>query len=158
MRKNKSVLLIEDNDSHAELIMRGFKAHNVPVNVIRLTNGEEALKYLFREGEYETFSGWIRPAFILLDLRLPRIGGLEVLSKIRSHTYWLTTPVVVLTSSDAESDIQKAYELKANSYLVKPMDFQKFSMLTKSLGDYWLQWNTVSNYDKKSERYVSNSE
>jgi len=134
------ILLVEDNSSHAEIIKRSFEQHNVPNQITHLTDGQTALDYLFEEGEYKNLACEI-PHLILLDLRLPKIDGLEVLKHIKTHQGLNKIPVVILSTSAAEIDVARAYECHANSYLVKPMDYDKFSKLIADLGQYWMSWN-----------------
>lgn len=136
-----TVLLVEDNPAHAELIMRGFAAHRIANTMRHVVDGEAALDYVFRRGDYADPEQNARPHVILLDLRLPRIDGLEVLRNIRESDEVKHIPIVILTSSDAELDVAKAYHLRANSYVVKPLDFNKFDLLMDDLGFYWLGWN-----------------
>ena len=135
------ILLIEDNSDHVELILRSFQDHRVANLIHVIPDGETALSYLFRRGEFANPEKSPRPHLILLDLRLPRIDGLEVLKEIKANKELNQTPVVILTSSQAESDLARAYDLHANSYLVKPLDFAKFTQLLDDLGFYWLGWN-----------------
>jgi CheY-like chemotaxis protein len=135
-----TILLVEDNQAHAELIRRSLEDSRVANTIYHVDDGEKALDYLFRRGVFEHPDSSPRPHLILLDLRLPRIDGLEVLKQIRqSHLNGM--PVVILTSSEAESDLAKAYEYNASSYLVKPLDFDKFTAMMNDLGFYWLCWN-----------------
>ena len=136
-----NILLVEDNPDHAELVMRSFERHEIANKITQIGNGEEALDYLFRRGAYTDPETAPRPNVILLDLRLPRINGLEVLKEIKSDPDMRKIPVVILTTSEAEQDVAKAYEHHANSYLVKPIDFAKFTELMDELGFYWLVWN-----------------
>ncbi|MEQ8223944.1 MAG: response regulator [Candidatus Eremiobacterota bacterium] len=136
-----TILLVEDNDDHAELVMRSFDEHRVANRIIRVADGEAAINYLFREGEFSHVRGESLPNLILLDLRLPKIDGLEVLTKIKTSEELRKIPVVVLTSSEAEKDITKSYSNYVNSYLVKPLDFDKFTKMMNELGFYWLGWN-----------------
>jgi CheY-like chemotaxis protein len=106
-----------------------------------LPDGEQALDYLFARGKYASPGNNPRPNLILLDLRLPRVDGLEVLKIIKTTPALLRIPVVILTSSDAETDIARSYDYHANSYVVKPLDFKTFTRLMKDLGFYWLGWN-----------------
>jgi CheY-like chemotaxis protein len=140
----KVILLIEDNDAHAEMAKRSFRKHPLPSRVETATDGQEALDYLYRKGEYEDGSRAPRPDMILLDLRLPRVDGLDVLKTIKQDPALWDIPVIVLTTSDAESDIQGAYGYHANSYLVKPINFKDFTAMMETLGYYWLQWNRQS--------------
>jgi len=135
------ILLVEDEPAHAELVMRSFEDHEVPNRIYHVADGEQALNFLFRRGDYADRNGSPRPDVILLDLRLPRIDGLEVLKEIKAADDVRHIPVVILTSSEAEMDIAKAYDYHVNSYLVKPIDFDKFTRMMETLSDYWLVWN-----------------
>lgn len=135
------ILFVEDNDDHAELVIRALRGQQVANDIHHVTDGEKALDYLFRRGAYENPEKNPRPNLVLLDLRLPRVDGLEVLRIIKSTPELLRIPVVVLTSSDAETDIARSYDYHANSYIVKPLDFRSFTQLMKDLGFYWLGWN-----------------
>lgn len=135
------ILLVEDNPSHAELVIRSFEDHRVANTIHHMTDGEEALDYLFRRGRYDDPKLSPRPHMILLDLHLPKISGLDVLREIRQSRDLDKMPIVILTTSHAEMDVCKAYEYHANSYLVKPLDFEKFTRLMDDLGFYWLGWN-----------------
>lgn len=136
-----SILLVEDNLGHAKLIMRSFENHQVGNKIMHVSDGEEALNYLYRKEKYTDLSIEQRPNLILLDLRIPKIDGLEVLRIIKNDKMLYKIPVVILTTSETESDIDKAYQYYANSYLVKPVDFTKFTQMMKDLGFYWLGWN-----------------
>lgn len=135
------VLLVEDNAAHAELVMRSLADHRVANQVIHLTDGDMAVDYLLQRGPYEDPEQHPRPCVVLLDLRLPKVDGLEVLKTIKTTADLQSLPVVILTTSEAEKDVAQAYEYHANSYLVKPVDFQKFQELMQDLGFYWLSWN-----------------
>ncbi len=136
-----TILLVEDNQDHAELVMRSFEDHRVGNHICHLTDGEAALDYLLRRGEYSDPATSPRPHVVLLDLRLPKVDGLKVLERIRDTEGLERIPVVILTTSHAEMDVGKAYQHHANSYLVKPLDFDKFTNLMDDLGFYWLCWN-----------------
>jgi two-component system response regulator len=136
------ILLVEDNEAHAELVIRGLRDQQEANRIHHVSDGEKALDYLFRRGAYTDPVQNPRPNLILLDLRLPRVDGLEVLRTIKTTPDLLRIPVVILTSSDAESDIVKSYDYYANSYIVKPLDFKTFTKLMKDLGFYWLGWNS----------------
>ena len=136
-----NILLVEDNPGHVKLIKRSFEDHKVANRILHVWNGEEALDYLFRRGDYTDPESSPTPQVILLDLRLPKIDGLDVLKQVKSDPALQRIPVVILTTSEAESDIAKAYDFHANSYLVKPVDFLKFTELMETLGFYWLAWN-----------------
>jgi CheY-like chemotaxis protein len=136
-----TILLVEDNPAHAELVKRSLEGHPVANRIIHLSDGEMALDFLFRRGIFTDPEKSPRPHVVLLDLRLPRIDGLEVLREIRTSSELEKLPVVVLTTSEAEIDAARAYEYHANSFLVKPLDFDKFVQLMDNLGFYWLKWN-----------------
>nr|WP_320162392.1 response regulator [uncultured Methanoregula sp.] len=136
-----TILLVEDNEAHAELVMRGMRDQRVANRIYHVLDGEQALDYLYCRGKFSDPVTCKRPNLILLDLRLPRIDGLEVLRIIKENPEFRRIPVVILTSSDAESDIAKSYDYHANSYVVKPLDFKTFTRLMEDLGFYWLGWN-----------------
>lgn len=136
------VMLIEDNLDHAELVMRTLADHQVVNEIRHFTEGQSALDYLFRRGEYADPAKSPHPNLILLDLRLPRVDGLDILKEIKNSDDLRSIPVVILTTSEAERDIARAYLNHANSYLVKPVGFEEFSKLMEDLGFYWLGWNT----------------
>lgn len=137
----ETVLLVEDNDAHAELIAYALSDSGVANRVVRLKNGEECLDYLYHRPPYQDVAAAPLPDVILLDLRIPRLDGFDVLSKIKSDAKLNTVPVVVLTTSDDEKDRVKAYALHANSYLVKPVDARQFSQLLNAFALYWLRCN-----------------
>ncbi len=135
------VLLVEDNLDHAEMVKHCFKQHSI-ANVIRhVTDGEMALDYLLRRGVYIDAASSPRPHAVLLDLRLPKVDGIDVLKQIKTNQELRHIPVIILTTSDAELDIARAYDNYTNSYLVKPLDFMKFTEQMETLGFYWLDWN-----------------
>lgn len=135
------VLLIEDNEAHAELVLRSFKDLYPEYIICHVVDGQQALDFLFRKGEFQAPEKSPRPDLILLDLRLPKVDGLEVLNKVKTAPCFKHIPVVVLTSSDAENDLKRSYDCHANSYIVKPLEFKKFKKLIADLGSYWLGWN-----------------
>jgi CheY-like chemotaxis protein len=141
-REPAFVLLVEDNQDHAELVMRSLSDCPIPNRVLHLTDGQAALDYLCRQGEYAHPDASPRPDVILLDLRLPRLDGLHVLKTIKVSELLRPIPVVILTTSDADRDIALAYGYQANSYLVKPVGFEEFSQLMQDLSSYWMGWNT----------------
>ena len=136
-----NIFLVEDNPDHAELVMRSLKLHRVANRIYHVFDGEAALDFLFRRGRYADPEQSPRPHVILLDLRLPRVDGLEVLREIKTSNDLHEIPVVILTSSKAEKDVARAYDYHANSYLVKPVEFDKFTTMMDDLGFYWLGWN-----------------
>ena len=137
------VLLVEDNPDHEELIRRAFAERSPGVALAVARHGEEALDYLHRRGAYKDPSKSPRPRLILLDLRLPRVDGLEVLGEIKSSPTLRSTPVVVLTTSDSEHDVARAYAQHANSYLVKPAEFSRIRELIDGVQSYWLDMNRL---------------
>lgn len=135
------ILLVEDNEAHADLVISSLRENLVANQIHHVPDGEQALDYLFARGNFADPEKYPRPNLILLDLRLPRVDGLEVLRTIKITPSLLRIPVVILTSSDAETDIAQSYDHHANSYLVKPLDFKSFIKLMKDLEFYWLGWN-----------------
>lgn len=136
-----TILLVEDNLDHAELVIRNMEDFKVANRIVHLEDGEAALDYLHRRGEYSDCTRFPLPHLMLLDLRLPKVDGLQVLKEVKSSETLRALPVVVLTTSDAERDLAMAYEYHANSYLTKPVDFNDFSRLLGDMGFYWLAWN-----------------
>jgi CheY-like chemotaxis protein len=136
------VMLVEDNADHAELVIRTLEDHRISNRIKHFTDGQSAIDYLLRQGEYSNPETSPRPHMILLDLRLPRVDGLVVLGKIKENPELKAIPVIVLTTSEAERDVTRAYDNYVNSYLVKPVGFEEFSKLMNDLGFYWLGWNT----------------
>ncbi len=134
------ILLVEDNSDDEALTLRAFKKNNILNEVIVARDGAEALDYLFRKGKYARREKK-NPELVLLDLKLPKIDGLEVLKAIRENENTKYLPVIILTSSKEEKDILKSYELYANSYIRKPVDFIQFSEAIRQLGVYWLVLN-----------------
>jgi len=139
--KNKTILLVEDNQDDIELAIRAFKKNNIANNIDVVKDGEEALDYLFQKGRYPHLTVDDYPELVLLDLKLPKLGGLEVLKKIRENKKTSLTPVVILTSSREEQDLLNGYKNGANSYVRKPVDFNQFIDSVKQLGLYWLVIN-----------------
>ena len=137
------VLLIEDNDDHAELVRRQLADHRIANNLIRISDGQAAMDYLLRRGEYTDPATSPRPHVILLDLRLPKIDGIEILKLCKESRSLCEIPIVILTTSEAEKDVSQAYWNHANSYIVRPVDYEKFRQLMNDLGFYWLSWNTT---------------
>ena len=138
--KNKVILLVEDNPGDIKLTKRALEQNQITNELIVAEDGEEALDYLFGTGQYAGRDVRIIPAMVLLDLKLPRVDGLEVLQKIRANELTSLLPVVILTSSDQEKDIITSYKLGANSYICK-VDFNQFAESVRNLGLYWLLLN-----------------
>jgi CheY-like chemotaxis protein len=135
------ILLVEDNEAHAEIVLEALEEHRILNRTHHVSDGALALDYLFGRGEYAEDREHPRPHVILLDLRLPKVDGLEVLKSIKETEDLKDIPVIVLTSSEAEKDMAKAYAYRANSYITKPVDFDKFLELMDYLGFYWLCLN-----------------
>lgn len=135
------ILLVEDNPAHAELVQRSLEDHRVANKVYHVFDGKMALAYLFRQGSFVDAEKSPRPHLILLDLRLPKISGLDVLRIIKTTDELHNIPVVILTTSEAERDIKRAYEQHVNGYVVKPVDSEQFTRLMKEFGYFWLEWN-----------------
>lgn len=135
------ILLVEDNITDAELTIRELKKHNMANNLVHLKNGEEALDFIFATGKYSGREKLHPPKVILLDIQMPKVNGIEVLQKLKSDPYTRSIPVVILTSSKENPDVQKCYALGANSYIVKPVNFDGFAQAIKNLGFYWLLLN-----------------
>lgn len=135
------ILLVEDNPNDAELTLRALKKNKIANNIVHVQDGEEALDFLFAKNQYADREVNNKPKLILLDLKLPKVSGIEVLHDIKSSDLTKFIPVVVLTSSKEERDIIETYNLGVNSYIVKPVDFDKFIEAVKELGFYWLVLN-----------------
>ena len=136
-----TILLVEDDPAHAEIVRRSLKNFRVANRIAHVKDGQAALDYLFHKGEYSDPKTSPRPAVILLDLRLPKVDGLEVLRLIKEDAELIKIPALVLTTSRAESDVAAAYARGAVSYLVKPVDSRIFSSLMEAFCLYWLSWN-----------------
>ena len=139
------ILLVEDNLSDAELTIRALKKKNLANNLVHLKNGAEALDFIFAKGNFAGRDPHKMPKVVLLDLKMPKVNGLEVLEKLRSDANARKIPVVVLTSSNEDPDIERCYALGVNSYIVKPVDFDNFVKAVSDLGFYWLLLNQVPN-------------
>jgi len=138
---HREILLIEDNPSDEELTVRALQKMNMLNDIVVVRDGEEALEYLFANGRYESRDRSQLPGIVLLDLKLPIIDGLEVLRQIRDDDITRHLPVVILTSSDEDSDMLESYRLGANSYVRKPVNFDRFMEAVQQLGLYWLLLN-----------------
>ena len=137
----KVILLVEDNPDDEALTLRALKKNNILNEVVVARDGEEALDYLFGTGKYAGRDTSQQPQVILLDLQLPKVGGLEVLQRLRADQRTALQPVVILTTSNEEKDILGSYERGANSYIRKPVDFNQFIEAVRQLGLYWLVLN-----------------
>jgi len=141
VNKNKIILLVEDNPDDEELTMRALKKNNISNEIVVARDGAEALDYLFARGKYSKRDTSIMPQLILLDLKLPKIDGIEVLKQIRSDDRTKLLPVVILTLSKEQQDLVDGYSSGANSYIRKPVDFKEFVKAVGQLGLYWLVLN-----------------
>ncbi|MEH2174347.1 response regulator [Nostoc sp.] len=138
-----SIVLVEDNSTDAELTIRALRRGRIGNNIQLLQDGAEALDFLFCRGEYAHRNIMNQPKVILLDLKLPRISGLEVLRQLKSDPRTQMIPVVVLTSSAENRDMIESYQLGVNSYIVKPVDFEEFNQAVQQLGFYWILFNQL---------------
>jgi CheY-like chemotaxis protein len=132
------ILLVEDDDDHAELVERALDDHGMSVEVTRVEDGAEALEYLLRRGPWASAP---RPDVVFLDLRLPRVDGLEVLRQIKATPDLVGLPIVVLTTSAADRDVVNAYESHVNAYVVKPVDHENLERMLRETSAFWLGWN-----------------
>ncbi|MCW5908057.1 MAG: response regulator [Chitinophagales bacterium] len=137
------ILLVEDNMADAKLTIRALKSHNLCNNLVHLTDGAQALDFVFAKGEYASRTMEDKPKVILLDLNMPKIGGIEVLRQLKADERTRSIPVVVMTSSREDRDIIDSYSLGVNSYVVKPVGFENFSKAVADLGMYWMLLNEV---------------
>ncbi|MES1214684.1 MAG: response regulator [Bacteroidota bacterium] len=135
------ILLIEDNPHEAELTIRSLKKHNLANKLLHIDDGEEALEFIFSKGRYANNRPAFAPKLVLLDLKLPKVDGLEILRQIKADVRTRTIPVAVLTSSKEEKDIIESYRLGVNSYIVKPVNFESFTKAVAELGLYWVILN-----------------
>lgn len=139
------ILLVEDNPTDRELALRALRKHQLTEAIQVVQDGAEALDFLFATGAYANRRKANRPRVILLDLKLPKVDGLEVLQRLRADPFLRTTPVVMLTSSREERDLAESYRLGVNSFVVKPVDFDQFTETVQRVGGYWLQLNQAPN-------------
>ncbi len=139
------ILLVEDNPYDAELTLRALRNKGLSDKLVTCSDGVEALDFLFGNGIYAGRNLTERPKVIFLDLKLPRVNGLEVLQRIKNDARTRTIPVVILTSSQEDLDITRSYDLGVNSYMVKPVDFDQFFQVVEELGLYWLFLNKAPN-------------
>lgn len=141
MNSDSEILLVEDNPSDRKLTLRAFKKYNLLNHITIAEDGEEALDFLFKKGKFSELPENQYPKLILLDLKLPKVSGVEVLKVIKSEDKFKNIPVVVMTSSKEDSDIIECYSLGVNSYVVKPVNFEDFMEVVGKLGMYWLLLN-----------------
>lgn len=142
------LLMVEDDPAHARLIQRCLRAGDVDFDIRHVTDGLEALDYLFRRGSYADPKVSPRPHLVFLDLRLPRCDGFEVLEQVKAHVQTKTIPIVVLTTSAAERDVVGAYQRRANSYLVKPVDATAMQEMLSCARAYWLEHNRAAGLEE----------
>lgn len=138
---NIEILLVEDSMEDANLVMRSLKKHNLGNSIIHLKDGAEALDFIFAKGEYTSRKIEDKPKLILLDLKMPKVDGLEVLRALKADPRTKTIPIVIMTSSREDRDLLESYELGVNSYVVKPVSFENFAQAVAELGMYWLMVN-----------------
>jgi two-component system, response regulator len=141
LTRTVEILLVEDSINDAELTIREMKKHNLANDLFHVKDGEEALDYIFGKGSFANRLIEHRPKLVLLDIQMPKINGIEVLQQIKSDDRTRTIPVVMLTSSKEDPDIKRCYELGANSYIVKPVNFEAFTAAIRSIHYYWLLLN-----------------
>ena len=141
MKREFEIVIVEDNPEDAELMLRSLKKNQLSNNLTLLEDGALALDFFFRKGEFKERKASKSNLMIFLDLKLPKVDGLEILRQLKSNSDTKKIPVVIVTSSNQDPDIEMAYELGANSYVVKPVDYEKFTDTIKQLGLYWLVVN-----------------
>lgn len=135
------ILLVEDNMNDAELVIRALRKVNLANHLVHVKDGAEALDFIFATGDYELREAKNTPKVILLDIKMPKVDGIEVLTQIKSNELTKTIPVVIMTSSKEEQDVIKTYALGVNSFVVKPVDFKDFAKAVSDLGMYWVLIN-----------------
>jgi CheY-like chemotaxis protein len=148
----KMILLVEDNPDDVELTLRAFKKNNISNEVVVARDGQEAIDYLFCQGKYTKRDANISPTLILLDIKLPKMDGHQVLKKIREDKRTKLIPVVIMTSSKEESDLLNGYKNGCNSYVQKPVDFAEFNVAIQKLGLYWLLLNESPPRNKNNSK------
>lgn len=137
------ILLVEDNPDEALLTIRALRKQNLANKLLHLDDGEEALEFIFSEGKYAHNTDKFAPKLVLLDLKLPKVDGLQILKRLKEDERTSSIPVVILTSSKEEADIVESYKLGVNSYIVKPVNFETFSKVVADLGLYWVILNQM---------------
>jgi CheY-like chemotaxis protein len=143
MKAPLEILLVEDNPQEAELTIRALRKRTLANHFVHVHDGQEAVDFIFNRGRYKGVEAYEMPKVVLLDLKLPKLDGLEVLRQIRADERTRLMPVVVLTSSRQDRDVIEAYALGANSYIVKPVDFEKFLEVVSNMITYWLVLNEL---------------
>jgi CheY-like chemotaxis protein len=141
MQNEVEIILVEDNPHEAELAILSLQKHGLANKLVHIDDGAEALDFIFSKGKYESRNGLPHPKLILLDLKLPKVDGLEILKQLKTNESTKVIPVVILTSSQEERDIIDSYKFGVNSYLVKPVNFDSFTKAVSELGFYWLLLN-----------------
>jgi two-component system response regulator len=149
MLNHVEVLLVEDNIHDAEMTIRALKKVNLANNLVHVKDGEEALEFIYARGRFAERQSTDLPKVILLDIKMPKVDGIEVLKQLKAHEISRSIPVVIMTSSKEEQDIISSYELGVNSYVVKPVDFEGFARAVSQLGMYWLLTNQAPLTQKK---------
>lgn len=148
---SQTILLVEDNSSDEKLTRVAFKNCGVSNNVVVVRDGAAALDYLFATGEYSERDAAVLPRLVLLDIKLPKIDGLEVLRRLRADPHTQLVPVVILTSSKQDEDVLRGYELGANAYVRKPVEFAEFAAAAKTVGLFWLLLNEPAPVHKETQ-------
>jgi len=141
--KPVDILLVEDNPDHAELTIKALNQNNVLNEVYVVNDGQEALDFMYHQGKYADEKDFPRPGLILLDIKLPKVDGIEVLKQLKDDPQFKSIPVIMLTTSDRDEEIAKSYAGGANSYVVKPMDFEEFMKKVRELKLYWTITNSL---------------
>lgn len=145
---DKFILLIEDNKDDQDLTIRALQKGNIKNKIVIVQDGEEALEYLFGTGRYHERDTTVLPQIVLLDLKLPKVSGLEVLKQIRENEITKILPVTILTSSKEDTDLREGYHLGVNSYICKPVDIDQFIHAVQQVGFYWLALNETPVFKK----------
>ena len=150
MNQETEILLVEDNPADAEMTIRALRKVNLANKLVHVDDGSRALDFLFAKGEFEARKGSLQPKVILLDIKMPKVDGIEVLRKIKAEESTRMIPVVIMTSSKEEKDMLTSYSLGVNSYVVKPVNFESFARAVSELGLYWLMTNNIpASVDQK---------
>lgn len=144
--KPVDILLVEDDLDHIELTIRALKEHHVLNKVYVTKDGQEALDFIYHRGSYVDERRFPRPGLILLDIRIPKINGLEVLKKLKANPQFMTIPIIMLTTSDRDEEIAESYAGGANSYVIKPVDFHEFVEKVKNINLYWTIVTTLPKW------------